>query len=282
MMMDISSPAELLRVEQARFGDGRRQAYLTFMNEHEDVITGLSGLAVLLDEMGKTIERRKVVFSGLTAKPREAFVCHLALDNYPEFDRMEMAVETASFVYGKAWQTNPSRIMDCEPPVLPSGPERVALVAVAGYDAVCFPERHETHWICVCGRFNRIRWLTCHRCGRNREDTLAFLTPEQVVEGYGAKVDEERVRDQERLIKKARKQEIEKKKAEAERARRAENRQKALRAIGITACVILVFSLVIWGGSRLLAQTGTQAGEIAFAGAKGTFPPVDYLDPIRK
>lgn len=110
---------------------------------------------------------------------------------------------------------------------------------------------------------------------------MALLTPDQVLEGYDARVDRERVMDQENLMKRARKQEMEKKMAEAEEARKRQNWRKALRTVAVTACAVAVFSLVFWGVSTLLSQMGTQAGETASAGAKATFPPVDYLEPIR-
>ncbi len=288
MMMDIASPAELIRVEQARFGDGRRQAYLTFLNEYEDTMTALSGQITLLNESGKKIGSRPVSFSGLTAEPGETFVCHLALDGYPEFDRMEMAVEKASFVYAKDWNTNPNRVIDCTPPVLGAGPERVALIAMVGHDAVCFPALTSTHWICVCGRFNRLRWLTCHRCGRPREETLA-LTPEVVTADYEEHVEVSREEDLERLKQRDEKSRMRKERAAAEERARRERARLAWRRALVAGVGVLAVSLAVWGAARLFTVIGrgmapagdsASAGAVPAAGTKVTMPPVDYLEPI--
>ena len=152
MLMDIACPAELLRVELAEFGDGRRLAYLTFLNETDKPITAVAGRMTLLRADGGVVEHRQAAFDGLFAPAGEKFTCHLPLDDFPLFDAAEMSLEHAAFVADAPWALSPRRLMDCTPPPLAEGPERVALVALAGRDTVCFPERRDSLWICVCGR----------------------------------------------------------------------------------------------------------------------------------
>lgn len=188
MKMDIATPAELMAFEQADFGDGRRQAYLTFLNEASFAITALSCRIFLLDEEGKAVEDRRESFGDLSVLPGARFTCHLALDGYPDFADAAVIVEDVLFDGEEPWALHPLRLKDYDPPLLPDGPERAALIAIAGEDAVCFPAQQDSMWICVCGRFNRWRWTTCRRCQRERGHVLEHFTPERVMETHRQRV----------------------------------------------------------------------------------------------
>lgn len=188
MIMDIATPAELLRFEQADYGDGRRQAYLTFLNESYYAITAISGRMQLMDDTGAVVSDSRVSFGDLMAAPGKPFTCHLALDGYPGFAEGTLIVEDVLFDGADAWALHPTRLRDYTPDILPEGPERNALVAIAGHDAVCYPAAGENIWVCVCGRFNRRRWPVCRRCRRERDATLADYTPEKVAQAYALHV----------------------------------------------------------------------------------------------
>lgn len=292
MLMDIASPAELLRVETATFAGGRRQAYLTFINESERVIESISGLFTLLDDDGHEIEKRRLSFDELSLSPLETSTCHLALDGYPPFDDMRMVLEGVIFQDNTIWEMNPSRLLDCTPPALPEGPERVALISLAGADAVCFPERRELYWVCVCGRFNRLRWLNCRRCSRGRDETLAAYRPGQVLEVHTERRAEVRERDNAMLRERAaKKAEMRRRAAENEARRVAQEQSKRRR----TSFAVMAALFVIAAGGTYYFLTagrstngGGQPSQLQTQALEGsavdplqpTIAPIDYLDPV--
>lgn len=280
MLMDITAPAELLHVEQADFGGGRKQAYLTFFNESDHEILGITGLFSLLDGGRNVIEKRRLTFDDLSAAPGKSFTCHLALDGYPDFAEAEMIVEGVLFSGGEPWEMNPNRLIDATVPELPEGPERVALIALAGTDAVCFPQRQELFWVCVCGRHNRLRWLTCHRCKRLRDETLDSFAEENVLSAHSRHVSEARVRDREKLREEAAKQAAVRRQAmemEAKRAHAAQVRAALLRVI----VLLLVAAIAFFGVSAFLRKnTGLHDDLPSPTLGAPTRPPVDFLEPI--
>lgn len=280
MKMDIACPVELLHFEQADFG-ARRQAYLTFLNESPYVITAVSGALALMDDEGIVLEERRIAFGGMQAKSGERFTCHLALDGFPPFEAAEMVAEEVAFADDEpAWALNPVRLRDYAPPVLPEGPARNALIAIAGADAVCYPVQQEGQWVCVCGRYNRWRWPVCRRCRRERDRVLALYTPEMVEEAYEEKVAQDRRRPPRVIVDggQARQQRrAQRVPQQAQRPPRQRVRVPVARLVTIAACVV-VLGLAVWGvvtlSQRLPGNQPVQAEHT---------PPIvtDYLDPVQ-
>ncbi|MCL1963653.1 MAG: hypothetical protein FWF69_01145 [Firmicutes bacterium] len=278
MLMDIACPAELLGIEQAEFGDGRRQAYLTFQSETDKLITAVSGRMTLLGENCDVVEHRQVCFEDLSARPEQKFTCHLALDGFPLFDTAEISLEHVAFAGEAPWMLSTRRLIDCTPPPLQDGPERVALVALAGRDAACFPERRDSLWICVCGRYNRWRWSACRRCGRGRDETLDAFTPERVLAEYHEAVESIRARDQRRLLERAAQGEAERARARVQMAEKiARKRRIDLWARRVIAAVlgVLLLSLLVWGAHKLFGSSASDPPP-----AEMPVPAIDYLDTL--
>lgn len=184
MKMDIATPSELVSFEQTMLGD-TRLAYLTFLNESDNIITALSGRLLLLDEEGLPLEDHHIAFGDVAAMPYARFTCHLPLEGFADFASAAMLVEAVEFADSEPWALDPTRLREYDPPIPASPSDRNALVAIAGHDAVCFPVQQGGSWVCVCGRFNRWRWTSCRRCRRPRDKTLAEYTPENVRARYG-------------------------------------------------------------------------------------------------
>lgn len=282
MLMDITSPAELLFAERAQFSGGRGQAYLTFLNESDRTIAGITGLMTLLGDGGAAIAKKRLTFDDLSAPPGERFVCQFALDAYPSFADVEMIIEGVAFADGNAWALNPGRLVDATPPVLPDGPERVALIALSGHDAVCYPERRDTIWVCVCGRFNRSRWLACKRCGRERDATLETVKPEKALSSHAQRVAKMREADKMRMRAEQR-QNIGR---NDEWAAREQKEARAAKA-GVTIARALLMLLVAVGlalGIRafLLGERQRMAALYpeSIRSEWATFAPIDYLRPL--
>lgn len=297
MKMDIAVPTELVHVEHAAYGDAR-VAYLTFQNESANIITAVSGRLVLRDEDNETLESRRVAFGDLQAMPGERYTCHLALDGFPPFVSATMLVEDVVFVEEEPWALHPSRVRDYVPAILPDGPERIALVAIAGEDAICFPEQDGSLWVCVCGRFNRWRWGSCRRCHRDRDHTLEAYTEPAVMAAYAAKVEKARklpprvLIDGERNTQQRTRQSApppppstKKKRAQKPTSRQKAAKQKPPRSGSGTASRwiaialgVAVFALIVWGlvslFGRLPGEISSQLVDINPSGV------LDYLDPV--
>ncbi len=257
MLMDIACPVEFQRFEDARFGDGRRQAYLTFLNESEQTVTALSGRMALRGRDGRLLEKHAVSFSRLQAAPGAPFTCHLAVDGFQDFAGASVAVESVSFAQGEPWTLDTSRLTDCTPPLLPPGPHRTALVAVAGPDAACYPEARGALWVCVCGRFNRWRWLNCRRCKRDRNATLTAFTPERTQIAYEDKLAAIRAEDARRLRQQGGRSET--KKREAAASVRQRQAIRAVRSVVTLAAVTATVGLLVFGAMKVTARMQAAA-----------------------
>lgn len=285
MRMDIASPVELMMIEQADFGDGRRQAYLTFLNESPYVITALSGRVTLMDETGAVIEDRRTGFGKLAAPPGRRFTCHLSLDDAPDFVSATMLIEDVLFDGVEPWALHPLRVKDYEPDLLPDGPERAALIAVAGEDAVCYPAQGDGTWTCVCGRFNRLRWSFCRRCRRDRDEVLERFTPERVRADHQARIAQAQRKPPRMIVDGAA--------AKQQRATRERKPRPPASEEGwlhwlaehwpLLLAIVVVSALLIWGVITLASRmpglspySPTSTSDVTRAPA---FEP-DYLDPL--
>lgn len=283
MLMDISCLTEFRKIEQVHFSDGRRLAYLTFLNESDETIIAISGRLTMMDENGHVIERRRISFKNLRVKPREAYVCNLALDTYPAFEDAHMSVESISFLMQDEWSMDPNQFINCRPPELDPGPEKNALVAVAGRDAVCFPEQRDQYWICVCGRFNKKEWNVCCRCNRLRQKVFREFNKGAVLDAYQSHIAEMRHRD---VIQRQRQRWEERNKTYQDMSLQAkkERNERFERILLIGTTCVLVGSLLLWGITQL-AKTqknnpNANLTTISVPRTPTTEPEIDYLAPL--
>ncbi len=190
-LMDLTTPVELYAVEVLHDSTGRAQAYFTFLNCAVETLCSLYATITLLDDGGTGVGTFPLRCDGLQAVGHSRFTVCRAVDDMPAFSGARALVREAAFADGARWHIDESAVLDCTPPALTPGPDRIALIAVAGPDAVCFPQRRGNVWVCVCGRFNRMEWSACRRCQRGRDDTLARFTPERTHEAYEQKLEQE-------------------------------------------------------------------------------------------
>ncbi len=170
--MDLSAPVEMTRFELVRFGVGRTQAYLTLLGESDDPVVSLEGDLVFRLPGGVESVCR-VSFDTLSIERGAETVGHVALDSVEVSEEAVFVPRRAAFDSGAVWEEDPEKLVDCAAAAEPPGLGRTALIAAAGEDALCYPERTGSTWRCVCGRMNRQRWTSCRRCGRDRETALA-------------------------------------------------------------------------------------------------------------
>jgi len=184
MLMDLTCPAEFVSVEVLRDSGGRAQGYLTFRNLSEDTLVELRAMVTMLDEEGVNLGQCPLRYRRLQAKPHAMFTLCMVMDGLPFFHDARVALQRVVFAEGEPWVSNEDAQVDCTPKPLASGPQRSALMAVAGPDAVCWPERRQETWVCVCGRFNLRPWRICRRCRRNRDETFARYELNTVMAQY--------------------------------------------------------------------------------------------------
>lgn len=183
-MMDLSSPLDQQAVEWLGDSVGRVQAYLTLRNLSTKDIDSVSGQVLLMDFAGEASSTQPLYAGGLHAPGRQPFTLCILLDGLGPFDSLCFVPQRVEFADGGVWQETPEELVLCKPDLLPPGPERVALVAVAGNDAVCWPRSLEHAWVCVCGRFNAPTQRFCRHCDRDGRETLSALKPESVMAAY--------------------------------------------------------------------------------------------------
>lgn len=275
MRMDIACPTELIRVEHADYGNGRRQAYLTFLNESPFVITAISGQLALLDGGGMLLEETRVAFSDINTPPGREFTCHLAIDDYPDFYTAMMVVEDVLFDGEEPWALHPMRLRDYTPPVLADGPDRRALIAIAGDDAVCFAARQESTWLCVCGRYNRLRWTACRRCRRDRDATIAAFSPDAVRNGYATHVEVANRKPQRVIVDGA----AQRRRREAPpiQEERTRGRSSWLTRVIAIGTFLTIVGLIAFGVLRLVHRVPDYGG-VSVEEVRSV--SVDYLEPI--
>ncbi|MDL2317807.1 hypothetical protein LJC74_01765 [Eubacteriales bacterium OttesenSCG-928-A19] len=281
MKMDIACPAELLQVELTSFGGERRQAYLTFLNESAYVISAISGRLELLDAHGRLLEDCRIAFGDISAAPGERFTCHMATDAYPAFESATMMIEDVIFDSEEPWALHPARLKEYDLPALPEGHERNALLAIAGEDAICYPENQGSVWLCVCGRFNRWRWTTCRRCARDRDETLDHFSRERIQADY---IERERAARQKppRVIMDGparRRAQTERERVTSAPKQDAPNRPSFSfrRHIPVIVLSVAVLAVLIWGAISLSSRMPQAPSVNPSTGASLTY---DYLEPV--
>lgn len=276
MQVDISYPTEFRAFEQVEYSDGRRIAYLSFINESDETIVAISGCFTMLNENGKVMEQRRVSFQNLKVNPREAYICNLPLNDYPMFTDAYMSVEAISYAMRDSWSmdTNPSVPYESPEPITEI--EKAELVNIAGQDAVCFPQKHGSHWICVCGRYNKNEWNVCSRCYRIKYKVFRYCNKETVMFAY-----------QNRLAKHE--------KSSGPNMRRLaydtgdsihvkeERLEKIEQIVLLVTIFVLVGALLIWGFTQLSKEKPNQENAITSitrSQSPRSTPGIDYLEPL--
>lgn len=275
MKMDIGTPVELMKYEYTEFGSAR-QAYLTFLNESPHLVTALSGRFLLLDASGGIVENRRVAFGQLHADAGQTFACHLTLEESAAHATATMVVEDVVFDGAEPWSLHPLRLKEYEDPPLAEGPDRNALIAIAGHDALCFPQRQENTWLCVCGRYNRLRWSACRRCQRERDKVLTDYTQEKVLAAHAARIEKVRKAPPYVLVDGAKRKNGQRMPSPQKKAS-VPPRQILLAVLGCMVIIALVWGIIALTKRAPEEQDNGQAP----VNAAVTVAP-DYLLPIRE
>lgn len=272
--MDLTCPAEFDSVEVLRDSSGRAQAYLTFRNLSEHSLTELYAQVTMLDAQGASMGVRPLRYRRLQAQPNAPFTLCMVMDELPFFQDARVTIQRVGFGDGEAWTGDEASLRDCTPKMLAPGPQRVALAAIAGPDAVCWPERREDVWVCVCGRFNPRGLRTCRRCRRNREETFARYQLGPVMAQYQRQRDELVSTEREELEEAATRQRSLRTRRQADFARMLSLFKRRRLAFWMALFAGL---FIAWGALSLFRQ---QLPPHAGFPAASTRAPTPTLQPI--
>lgn len=273
MLNDVSCPTEFKNIEQVEFDDGRRLACLTFLNESDEIIIGLSGFFSMFNEKRRMIDRRRVTFKNLNVKPREAYVLNLRLDDYPTFFDAHMSVESISFLMQDSWQSNEKKAVGQKPPNAVAGNEKAALSRIAK-DAIRFPEQMASYWTCVCGRHNPNEWNICSGCGRIKQKVFSVFNKETVMAAARTQRPEHKMAHSVRHQPPSSHESIRQKEARYE---------KYERILLFITLFFLVGAIVLWGYAQFKKEPNKPSGElttITMERSPRVSPAIDYLDPV--
>lgn len=186
LLMDLKCPVEFVSTEVTRDSAGHAQAYLTFFNLGTKTVEGLRAMVTLEDERGQSVDIRPLRYRGLNAPGRSLFTLCIAADRLPYFENARAMIHEVFMEGDEIYRLDEDALMDCTVDEEPPGDKRIALIGVAGRDAVCYASTRTGAWVCLCGRYNENSRSACVRCRRSRRQVFA-LTPERALEEYGEK-----------------------------------------------------------------------------------------------
>ena len=182
MKVDLSCPVELRGYELTSDDAGRTRASVRLYNLAGRRISAFE--AVVRWENSRTGASAAVPFTAehLRAGGRSYFTLSLSTDLVCAADYVELNFTRVRFEDGdREWRAGGGMIVEISETEPLSGPEQNALLALAGEDAIRFPEENEKTWTCVCGRVNLQSGRPCVRCGRGHDDVFPALTRESVL-----------------------------------------------------------------------------------------------------
>lgn len=244
MWIDLSCPVETEGWE--RVGDAARgQIYVHLYNLAEQEIRRVVLRLTLRDAEGSEVLRTSVG-QDCQAGARRRFILHAPADGLPAFEQLDLLPESVLLEDGTEWTVEEGALVDARFEPLPAGPARVALVALAGKDAACFPETLEHAWRCVCGRLNPLEADTCVRCLRAKASVMEEFRPDTVEERYQALYEKRVAREQE-----MRHQEVlAQKRLKARRLAKMRNEQMLRKRRTFAVCLVLaglaLLSILLW------------------------------------
>lgn len=258
MLMDLTCPAEFSGVEVLRDSGGRAQAYLTFLNLSDETLTELYAMVTMLDGEGVSMGIRPLRYRRLTAVPHAQFTLCMVMDDLPFFQDARVTIQRLRFESSEGWEWDEDKLMDCTPRVLAPGPQRVALVAIAGPDAICWPERRREVWVCVCGRFNMRTWKACKRCRRDREDTFARYELNAVMAQYQQRRNQEIIAERAAHQQAIEMQQVTRTRRHEEFERRLALEKNRRRALWMALVALM---LLLWGAWSLAREHAARNAE---------------------
>ncbi|MBR6028187.1 MAG: hypothetical protein IKP40_03785 [Clostridia bacterium] len=166
---------------------------LTLRNVGEKRITSVEVTLRLLDALEQEAARQIDREFSLSADPGDCFVMRVSLSGaaLPSgVSRIEPVIEKVWHEDGTVWRKAEGCLTEVNVYPLSPGPALDELRFAAGRDAVTYPGRTDSLWVCVCGRPNPAERAHCARCGRARDEVLTAYTLEGVRQTVSVRQDD--------------------------------------------------------------------------------------------
>lgn len=184
MRIDLTCPIEIRGYELICDDRGCVRAYISLSNLAPHAIARFDAIVCWANSQNGQSAAHPFRADRLEADARAEFRLSLSTEAVPEADTLEIHFTRVHFADGEAdWIGGQAELVEIDELPEISGAEAKMLAIAAGEDAVRFPEKHEKHWVCVCGRANFRHQHTCVRCLRDRTDVLRNLNRNAVMTG---------------------------------------------------------------------------------------------------
>ncbi|MBR5345209.1 MAG: hypothetical protein IK127_05235 [Clostridia bacterium] len=181
MKIDLNCPVEVWRCQLP--GTAEEPCEITLYNLGDKPAISVEVMLIFVDGSGREIQRLVERRHEVTGAPGQSFSMQMAIPEdmlklHP--DRVEVSVEKIWFSDGLVWRRVRANMTEYKTNALRRGRALNTLRYIAGEDAIGYPVLEETHWMCVCGRPNRLDTDACARCGRVRSDVFANFNRQAV------------------------------------------------------------------------------------------------------
>lgn len=183
MKIDLTCPIEIRGYELTCDEEGSARAYIKMNNLAAHPIARFDAVACWSNSATGQSEAQSFRIDRFHADARAEFDFTLSAFAVPHADTLEIHFSRVRFSDGAAdWIGGQTECVSIdELPVLPAAEARL-LAETAGEDAVRYPEAHEKHWLCVCGRANFLHQDTCSRCERSKDEVFGHYDREHLLQ----------------------------------------------------------------------------------------------------
>jgi ankyrin repeat protein len=96
----------------------------------------------------------------------------MLLQNHPSTRNVDIIVLKVLYKDGSIWEKGSKELIKVEIDEITDKNDLQNLNYALGTDAICYANRNNEYWTCVCGRLNYIKDLECIRCKRDRDYLL--------------------------------------------------------------------------------------------------------------
>lgn len=180
MIIDLSCPIELRGYELLNDDNGSVRAYIRLFNLSDKHITAYSATVSWFNALTRARVTESISVDECVIEPESMFKLIHSTKNIARIDHVEMYFASVVFEDGTAWQPFDGDLIDIGEQKRLAGAELDRLKAVAGADAVQYPQVQKEYWRCVCGRVNLLSQDACARCKRDRNEVLKKLNEKAV------------------------------------------------------------------------------------------------------
>ncbi len=243
MKVDLTCPIELSEYRLPTAED--REARFDFLNLSAQGISSVQITATYYDDGDEVITRRVERPMAIGAAPKSRFtVAHEVQSE--GIASVSLVIDKVWFENGTEWRrSQQAHLTEYTPNDLPPGRRLEELRHVAGKDAVGYPQRQGSIWLCLCGRVNSVTEAACRRCGRRQDEVFAKYSETAIAENIA-----EREHALEEKARAARSEASRQEFLQQDRKRRERRRRRIgaalvfiALALGITAYLFVTFGL---------------------------------------